>query len=81
MSENNQEADIERAKSACLQLGEHFDTVQIFCTRHEQGEECGTVNVAYGVGNWFARRGQVGEWILKEEQSTREAVIRKERGE
>lgn len=50
-------------------LGEHFDTVQIFCTRHEGGECDGTVAINKGVGNWFARRGQVREWMLGEDKA------------
>lgn len=66
--------DIERVKKAVETLSEFFDTCQIFCTRHESGEMDGTVNVKQGVGNWFARYGQVKEWVLIEEEVSRSKV-------
>lgn len=65
--------DLDRVEAALQTLSEHFDTVQIFCTRHESGEENGTVNVNRGMGNWFARYGQVMEWIVREEETSRES--------
>ena len=61
MSENDQ--DFERLQAAAAALGEYFDTVQIFVTRHENSE--GTTNMNWGSGNWFARYGQVEEWVSK----------------
>jgi hypothetical protein len=46
-------------------LMEHFDTVQIFVTRHESGT---TVHLDGGRGNWFARHGQIMEWVSEIEQ-------------
>lgn len=68
-----EEQDVELLKSAALNLGEHFDTVQIFATRHqtETEEDTGTVNVNYGVGNWFARLGFVKDWVLRQDEYTR----------
>lgn len=66
--------DLARVKAACEDLIEHFDTVMIFTTRHESGELDGTVNVRYGLGNWFARKGQIEDWLLKEDEQTREQV-------
>lgn len=68
---SNQDEDLERVKKATEGLMEHFDSVMIFCTRHEAGELDGTINVRYGSGNWFARFGQVREWLLKEEEASR----------
>lgn len=59
---------------ALEELGEHFDTVQIFATRHESGEEGGTINMAYGAGNWFARYGQIREWLIKADERTKQFV-------
>lgn len=56
------EEDFKRLKKLCEALGEHFDTVQVFATRHDP-EAGGTVHMNCGVGNWFARRGQVMEWL------------------
>lgn len=57
-------------KAAAAKLGEHFDTVHIFTTRYD-GREVGTVFVNSGIGNWFARYGQVRDWLLREEEATR----------
>jgi len=69
-------ADIEldRLKSAAESLGEYFDTVHIFTTRHESGEKNGTLHLNLGVGNWFARYGQVREWVLVQEESARNKI-------
>jgi hypothetical protein len=72
--------DLDMVTEHCTKLGEHFDTVQIFVTRHEAGKEDGTVNVNYGSGNWFARYGQVKEWVLRRDEDTR-VSIRENRGE
>ena len=61
--------DIGFLKRAAAVLAEHFDTVQIFCTR-ELGAD-GTASVKWGVGNWFARKGQVDEWVLTEEAAAK----------
>jgi hypothetical protein len=65
------EADVEIVKKACLSLGEHFDSVHIFATRHEPATLDGTVTVAYGSGNWFARYGQIQEWMIKQDEQAR----------
>lgn len=59
--------DISLVKKALEQLGEHFDSVQIFCTRYEPEIEDGTIQVSKGIGNWFARYGSVKEWTIREE--------------
>lgn len=41
-----------------------FDTVQIFVTRQEHGgRDANTVGGSYGYGNWYARYGQVINWV------------------
>lgn len=71
-------ADMVRVRKACEALIEHFDSVQIFATRHEPGEKDGTVTIRYGLGNWYTRYGHVKEWVIKEEETTRESVRRDE---
>lgn len=63
--------DFALVKKLASELGEHFDTVQVFCTRHEPGSDDGTVTVAFGTGNWFGRYGQVREWVVKQDEFTR----------
>lgn len=59
-------------------LGEHFETVQIFCTRHDAAIEDGTISVVLGSGNWFARYGVVREWLVKNDERARESVRRED---
>lgn len=63
--------DIERIKKAAEVLSEHFDTVQIFATRHESGQHDGSLRWQFGIGSWFARYGQVREFIVREEELSR----------
>lgn len=67
----NEEPDKQRVQAALDSLSEHFDAVQIFATRYEMGGEGMTVNVQMGSGNWFARYGHVGEWMIKQDEYTR----------
>ncbi len=58
-------------------LGEHFDTVQVFVTRHEAAASDGTRHLAIGSGNFFARYGQVQMWIASNDQGVREETKQK----
>lgn len=57
---------MQRVQQAVDMLAEHFDAVQIFCTRVEDGGG-GTVNINLGAGNFFARYGHVKAWTLRQE--------------
>jgi len=67
MEDSNKEYQL--VKKACQELGEHFETVQIFVSRHEQGIEDGTLDASWGVGNFFARYGQIRFWLKQQEDS------------
>lgn len=71
MMREQESQDVARVREACEKLQEHFDSVQIFCTRHESGELEGTVNIQLGLGNWFARYGQVVHWMSEQDQDSR----------
>jgi hypothetical protein len=77
--EPNEDEDRDMAilDSHVAQLCEHFDTVQIFVTR-QNGEENVTMTADKGNGNWYARYGQVREWITKQEERTKQYVRREE---
>jgi hypothetical protein len=62
-----EDADLRLLKDHTSKLMEKFDTVMIFTTRHEPGTG-GTVHAQWGSGNWYARYGQVREWLLREEK-------------
>lgn len=80
MSEPDNE-DLVRVKAALTQLGEHFDSVQVFVTRHEAGVEDGTMHIGIGAGNFFTRYGQVQQWLIANDQNGREFVKRQGRAE
>lgn len=74
MSEEEQEQSKKQlalVQAHVAQLGEHFDTVQIFCTKHEPGLLDGTINIGLGSGNIFARIGQCSLWVEMQKQFTR----------
>lgn len=72
------ENDLGRIKECAEKLGEHFDSVHIFCTRHEPTTDNGTLCFSWGSGNWFARKGQIEEWIEQEKESTKIKVRKDE---
>lgn len=64
MEEIQKDKDLSLLERHTKQLMEHFDTVQIFATRHRLGENEGsTITAHFGNGNWFARYGQVLLWV------------------
>lgn len=52
-------------------LAEHFDSVQIFVSRHQPAELDGTMRVSIGTGNWYSRYGQIVEWVNMENERAR----------
>lgn len=75
--DENQKQDMEQVEKALATLAEHFDTVQIFCTRHEAAKRDGTLNLSMGRGNWFARFGHVQSWIETQKEGSRNEVARR----
>lgn len=72
----SEEEEMEFLGKHCREIGEHFDTVQIFVSRYDS--DIGTVNLVYGAGNWFARYGQVVDWQVKKSEQTRVGVRKDE---
>lgn len=56
-----QEHDEKFVEGIVQQLRRHFCSVQVFVTRLEPDQR--TVAFATGDGNWYARFGQVQEWL------------------
>lgn len=75
---STKDEDMERVRKACETLSEHYDSVQLFCTRHESGEHDGTINLNWGAGNYFTRSGQVREWLVKQDEIARGEVRARE---
>lgn len=68
---NTRDADRERVQKHVNELLDHFDSVQIFTTRHMPAELDGTITCNRGGGNWHSRYGQVREWVVYEEERIR----------
>lgn len=68
----NQDPDLEKLESAVELLMEHFEAVQIFASRYDS--ETGTTSVTSGRGNWNARRGQVAEFNIRQNELDRDSV-------
>ena len=74
-TEDQAKADTELLERHVNQLAGHFDTVQILVTRVETSEDK-TRGLTRGGGNWFARYGQMREWMLAEEARMKESAVR-----
>lgn len=64
-----QEAQI--VNNACYKLGEHFDSVRIFVTKH-CGASTNTFCYTTGLGNFYSQIGQINEWKAIQDQTARE---------
>jgi hypothetical protein len=60
-------------RSHCIQLTEHFDSVQIIVTSYDTGEDR-TRKGSYGMGNWYANYGACKEWVQEKEAQLRKAA-------
>lgn len=56
-------------------LGKRFDAVQVFASKHDN-KTGKTFHAAAGLGNWYARYGQVTEWVNTNEQAAYEKATR-----
>ena len=81
MNEERLNPDLQMLRKACETLGEHFDTVHIFAGRHDPAEAGGTVTCRWGSGNWYARYGQIKEWVICQEQQFRNSTKPTQDGE
>ena len=73
---NEKDHDEQMVDDLVAKLGEHFDSVQVFCTRYDSSGGGRTVTVNAGTGNWYARFGQVSEWVTKEREQQKEEIRR-----
>jgi len=53
---------MKRIADAIDTLRLHFDTVQVFCTRHDDNGGV-TQTMHNGSGNWYARYGQIKSFV------------------
>lgn len=77
--------DQERERDAAVKLldvhvhalSEHFENVQIFCSRVTDSGDI-TFGIQRGAGNVYAREGHVREWLLEHNEQARENARPKE---
>ncbi len=77
MSEAEAEEFKARVKKAALDLGEYADSVQIFISVNA-GETSSTISYEFGTGSFYARYGQIAEWMTMQEQFQRNEAIRRD---
>lgn len=77
MSEDEKAAMKKRVSDAATALAEHFDSVQVFVTVHSGGSE-NTMSYECGVGNFYARLGQINEWLAMQDQFQRNEAIKRD---
>ena len=77
MSESENEAIVKKIDNAVAALSEFCDSVQIFATWHDGGNEI-TRNYDTGAGNFLTRFGQIVEWREIQRQYQRNHAIRKD---
>ena len=58
--------DLKMVQDTIQVLRQRFDTVQIFCSRHESAG--GTTMIHWGDGNYFARYGQAQLWLMRQDE-------------
>lgn len=61
----------------CAEIAEHVDSVQVFVTWHDGGEQR-THAYESGKGNFYARQAQVQEFVTIQNQYQRNWAIRKD---
>lgn len=71
----NKDQDMAIVQQAVDRLREHFDCVQVFCSRHNAEEGGSTTGAALGAGNDYSRYGQVRHWLLAQERETQSPAI------
>lgn len=69
MIDEQRDKKLELIKNQVRILMDSFDTVMIFATKHDPESE-NTTMFNQGSGNYFARYGQVKDWINHEEGKT-----------
>ena len=69
----DRDADIATIDRFLAQLSEHFDAIEIFATRHNPHNN-ESIAVNHGIGNWYARHGQVRDYVAREAERARIAM-------
>lgn len=84
MSEQK-DADLKLLDEHVDKLMEHFDSVQIFATRQHSAvtgdSDKNTMSCESGGGNFYARMGQVREWLIRQDTYVEEHARKSQNGE
>lgn len=72
MDDNQRDKKLELLKNQAKVLRQSFDTVQIFVGKND--EETGVTTMYWGDGNYYARYGQIRQWLLQEDEQARMEV-------
>lgn len=83
MTNEEMERDLDEAEKLLdehvAKLMEHWENVQIFCSRTVDGGQF-TCGVNRGAGNYYAREGQVRQWLTEEDEVSRRMGRKKGKG-
>jgi hypothetical protein len=79
MNPNEADTDVKRVQDAIDTLGEWFDTVQIHVTRNTGEKDGNTLSISRGTGNWFARYGQIHDWLIRQDAITADNAVEENR--
>lgn len=52
----------QKVKDFCREMTPYVDSIQVFATKHE-GDNTGTTEFSWGAGNYWARMGQIANWV------------------
>ena len=77
MSEPTQD-ELDKIQHAADELGEYFDTVAIFVTRHDGEGVSGTYHAERSTGNYYAIYGQIRQWIRQQEEPDTYNIVEEE---
>lgn len=66
--DNKDLAELKIVEDCVARLREHFETVEIFVTTIREKR---TRSLNSGAGNYYARIGQIKEWIIRDEEFVR----------
>lgn len=51
-------------REAVQKISEHVDAVTVFVTKKRENGNDGTWRMAFGAGNYYARYGQIKQWVI-----------------
>ena len=72
-AEQDRNPDVEFAEKKAAELMEICDSVQIIMTKHDPLNNV-TLSISIGRGNIYARQAAVREWVLKQDEYSKESA-------